>query len=196
MEVHNINHRFLQWIDARLEWLSNGVVLRRTSDDIREANRSSALDRFASVDYDIRDQYLLTTRRHPELHRYVEWYTEKQKRFPQDLRIRPVILKLWYVCDGHLIWGAKGHVRPQVWIAADNESDREQFVRGLFESTPIAPTFNDGRLMLTSDETEWFFDYVGDPVPGYEYKFATESKEMYRELKEAFYQRHTTTNAT
>jgi hypothetical protein len=50
--------------------------------------------------------------------------------------------------------------------------------------------------MLTTDEAEWFFQYVGDSLPGFEYKFATESKEMCRELKEAFYLRNTTTNAT
>jgi hypothetical protein len=195
MEVHSVNSRFLEWIDEQLAWLSNTVTLRRTSDEIREANRSSALERFASVDYEIRDQYLLTTRRHTELNRYAEWYTEEQKRFPEDLRLQPITLKLWYVCDGNLLWGTKGHTRPQVWISAYNEKDREAFVRGLFDPTPITPTFHEGRLMLTSDETEWFFEYVGEPVPGFEYKFETGSKEMYEELKEAFYRRHTTTNA-
>jgi len=49
--------------------------------------------------------------------------------------------------------------------------------------------------MLTSDETGWSFEYVGEPVPGFEYKSEPGSKEMYEELKEAFYRRHTTTNA-
>lgn len=196
IEVHNINYRFLHWIDEQLGRLSNGVTRRRTSDEIRETNKSASLERFSSVDYEIRDQYVLTTRRHPELHEYAEWYAGEQKRFPPDLRLTPVILKTWYVCDGHLIWGSKGHTRPQVWISADNESDRTGYITGLFDSKPISPTFSEGRLMLTSDETEWFFEYVGDSLPGFEYKFVTESKEMYRDMKEAFYQRNTTTNAT
>jgi len=50
--------------------------------------------------------------------------------------------------------------------------------------------------MLTSDETEWFFEYGGDPVPGFEYEYVTESKDEYGDRKEAFYRRHTTTKAT
>jgi hypothetical protein len=196
IEVHSINCRFLDWIDEALAWLSNGVTLRRTSDEIREVNRSSALERFASADYEIRDQYLLTTRRHPELRQYAGWYTRRQKRFPQGLRLHPITLKLWYVCDGHLVWGTEGHTRPQVWISAENERDRGSLIRSLFDSKPVTPKFHDGRLMFTSDETEWFFEYVGDPVPGFDYKFATGSRDMYRELKEAFYERHTTTNLT
>ncbi len=196
IEIHNINHSFLSWIDEQFEWLSTGVTLRRTSDDIYETNRGSSLERFASCEYSVRDQYILTTRRHPELERYVKWYDTGQKRFPRDLVLTPTILKLWYVCDGHLIWGSGGHVRPQVWVSAENERDRITYIRELFEQTPISPSFRDGRLMLTSDETEWFFEYIGRPVPGSEYKFVTESKEQYEKTKEAFYWRHTTTNST
>jgi hypothetical protein len=196
IEVHNINYRFLHWIDGQLGRLSNGVTRRRTSEEIRETNKSASMERFSSVDYEIRDQYILTTRRHPELQEYAEWYAGEQKRFPSDLRLTPVILKTWYVCDGNLIWGSKGHTRPQVWISAENESDRTEYITGLFDSEPVSPTFREGRLMLTTDETEWFFQYVGDSLPGFEYKFATESREIYRELKEAFYRRNTTTNAT
>jgi hypothetical protein len=113
IEVHNINYRFLHWIDGQLGRLSNGVTRRRTSDEIRETNKSASMKRFSSVDYEIRDQYILPTRRHPELQEYAEWYAGEQKRFLSDLRLTPVILKTWYVCDGNLIWGSKGHTRPQ-----------------------------------------------------------------------------------
>ncbi len=192
IEVTNINKTFLEWIDEKLSWLSNGVALRRTAKEIREENRDSQYERFASLDYEIRDQYVLSTARHPELNQFADWYTDEQKRFPKEMRLTPRILKSWYVCDGHLSWGDKGHTRPQVWISADNEADRPEYMRSLFQPTRIDPKFNEGRLMLTSDETEWFFDYVGEPPSGFEYKFITESKERYRESKREFYTNSTT----
>ena len=41
--------------------------MKRTAEEIREENRGSMYERFANLDYDIRDQYILTTARHPEL---------------------------------------------------------------------------------------------------------------------------------
>lgn len=191
--VCNISVGFLEWLDDELGWLSNGVALHRTSEEIRQENASSNLDRFSSIEYNIRDQYVLTTRRHPGLNQYRDWYGS-QKRYPEDLSLHPTVLKQWYVCDGHLLWGNKGHTRPQVWIAVENEQDRPGVIERLFDSTPISPSFRHGRVMLTSDETEVFFEYVGEPVPGYEYKFVTEGKRQYERAKEAFYRRHTTTN--
>jgi hypothetical protein len=192
IEVTSINKTFLDWLNEKLAWLSNGVALRRTAVEIRDENRKSRYERFASLDYEIRDQYVLATARHPELNRFADWYTDEQKRFPDGLRLTPQILKFWYVCDGHLIWGDEGHVRPQVWISANNEADRPEYVESLFRSTCIDPKFNQGRIMLTSDETEWFFDYVGDAPSGFEYKFVTESKEQYQESKREFYRNSTT----
>lgn len=192
IEVSNINRTFLRWLDEKLEWLSNGVALRRTVTEIRDENRKSKYERFASLDYEIRDQYVLATTRHPELNHFTEWYTSEQKRFPDEVSLSPRVLKLWYVCDGHLIWGSKGHTRPQVWISADNEADRPAYMSSLFEPTEIDPKFNEGRIMLTSDESEWFFDYVGEPPAGFEYKFVTESKQAYHESKREFYTNSTT----
>lgn len=192
LEVTNINETFLRRLDERLGWLSNGVRLKRTAEEIRDENRTSQYDRFSSLDYEIRDQYVLTTVRHPELNEFATWYTGMQKRFPEDIHLSPTVLKFWYVCDGHLIWGSKGHKRPQVWISANNEADRPTYIRSLFDETPISPTFNEGRIMLTSDETEWFFDYVGKPPGGFDYKFVVECKREYHESKGEFYRTSTT----
>lgn len=196
LQVTNISEPFLRHLCIELGWLTTGVRLKRTSAEIREQNRKSSLPRIASLNYEVRDQYELSTRRHPWLNRFDDWYTASGKRFPHDLELTPLVLKYWYVCDGHLLWGSSGHTRPQVWIRATNEASRPALIHGLFDNLPVAPTFRHGQLMLTSDETEWFFQYVGQPVPGYRYKFATDSKAQYREMKEAFYRRNTTTNAT
>lgn len=192
IDVTNINRTFLQWLDNRLSWLSNGCRMKRSAEEIREENRRSEYERFANLDYEIRDQYILTTVRHPELNRFASWYGSEQKRFPVEITLSPNTLKFWYVCDGHLIWGNKGHTRPQAWISVDNEADRPRFITSLFDQKPIDPKFNEGRLMLTSDETEWFFDYVGKAPLGFEYKFITESKEIYRKSKREFYRNSTT----
>jgi hypothetical protein len=191
VDVCNICVTFLQWVDEKLEWLSNGVTLHRTSDEIRAENARSDLNRISSLDYDIRDQYVLTTRRHPALNRYRHWY-DSEKRYPAEQDLRPAVLKQWYVCDGHLLWGTEGHRRPQVWLAVENERDRPGVIEGLFDTTPISPSFRSGRVMLTSDETEDFFEYIGDPVPGFEYKWAYEDRDRYDRLKDECREKHCT----
>ncbi len=194
-QVTSINRRFLQWMADELGIHSNEVSLHRVADTIEAQNQKSAPERLASGDYNIRDQYVLTTTRHPELNGFRDWYGD-QKRFPDNLKLSPTVLGLWYACDGSLRWGTKGHQRPQAWIAATNEADRESYLGQLFESTPCDPTINDGRIMFTSDDTERLFEYIDAAPPGFEYKFETVSRERYFERKEAFYRRNTTTNAT
>jgi len=39
-------------------------------------------------------------------------------------------------------------------------------IHRLFDSTPVSPSFRYGRVMLTADGTEVFFESIGEPVPG------------------------------
>jgi hypothetical protein len=194
-QVTNINLRFLEWLDGTLGPLSNGVTLHRSSSRLRRQNENTAPARFRDGDYDIRDQYVLRTVRHPRFQVFREWYAD-QKRFPGDLELTPNKLKLWYVCDGSLLWGTRGHRRAQAWITAHNEKDRPSLLSELFEETPCDPTINDGRVMFTSDDTERLLSFIGEPIPGFEYKFAAASRDRYLEMREAFYRRNTTTHAT
>jgi hypothetical protein len=194
-QVTNINRPFLGWISDELGIHSNEVSLHRDANAIEAQNKRNAPDRFAAGDYDIRDQYVLSTTRHPELNQFRNWYGD-QKRFPHCLTLSPTVLELWYACDGSLLWGTKGHQRPQARIAAENEADRQSFLGQLFEPTPCDPTVTDGRIMFTADDTERLLDYITSPTPGFEYKFETSSRERYFERKEAFYRRNTTINAT
>lgn len=193
LEVTNISRPFLGWLDEMLDWFSTGVSLKRTSGEIVAENARSSKERFSSVTYDIRDQYVLSTRRHPVLNQFVSWYEEGDKRFPRDLELTPDVLKQWYVCDGSLLWGTNGHRRPSLWISCVNAADRPARVAELFENTPLCPSINEERIMFNVDGAETFLDYVGNGQTGYDYKFVTESRAEYRTAKETFYRTCTTT---
>lgn len=49
--------------------------------------------------------------------------------------------------------------------------------------------------MFDSENTERFFEYIGGEIPGFDYKFETDSKSQYEATKETFYQQSTTQNA-
>lgn len=144
LEVTNINRHFLNWMDEELGWLSNGVRLKRTAEEIREENLRSNHDRFATADYAIRDQYVLTTARHPFVNELDNWYGDNQKRYPPDLKLNPTTLKLWYVCDGTLLWGNSGHKRPQARIEVTNEADRPSYLKDLFADVGFHPQLTVG----------------------------------------------------
>jgi hypothetical protein len=193
LQVTNISRPFLEWLDERLNWFSTGVSLKRTSAEITAENARSSHERFSSLTYDIRDQYELSTRRHPELNRFASWYEDGYKRFPADIELTPRVLKQWYVCDGSLLWGTAGHQRPNLWLSCSDAEDRSTRLSMLFNGDPPSPSIRENRIMFGADETETFFEYVRPEQPGYGYKFVTESRATYRDAKEAFYETRTTT---
>ncbi|MFB6160808.1 MAG: hypothetical protein ABEJ61_06485 [Haloferacaceae archaeon] len=192
-QVTNVSRSFLEWLDERLDRSSTGVSLWRTSAEIAEENARSSHERFSSLAYDGRDQYVLSTRRHPVLNQFVSWYDDGDRRFPHDLEPTPYILKQWCVCDGSPPWGTAGHQRPSLRMSCPNAADRPSRVAAPFEDTPLSPSINEERITFNADEAETFLDYVGSGQTGYDDKFVTERRAAYRTAKETFYRTRTTT---
>jgi hypothetical protein len=84
-------------------------------------------------------------------------------------------------------WG-----RPRIEIKARNEREREDFLVSLFEDVGFSPLYKRHELRFTCDETERLVEWMGDPLPGFEYKWALDSREQYHELKEQAYDEHAT----
>ena len=99
-------------------------------------------------------------------------------------------MKFWYVSDGYLDVGRWG--RPRVEIKARNESDRSDFLVSLFREVGFDPTFKRDELRFDRDDTAVLVEWMGDPPAGFEYKWAIDSRERYRMLKERAYEEHTT----
>lgn len=184
-----INRTFLRWFDGAMGILTTGVRLKKTASELAANNRENGFSPDAS-EKDYHDMYTVWTRTHPFFNELRGWYATGRKRFPPNLRLTPIITKLWYVSDGYLDVGSWG--RPRIEIKARNEKDNTEYLISLFEEIGLDPLYKRHELRFTCDDTETLIDWMGPPPPGFEYKWAIDSIDLYRELKERAYTEHAT----
>jgi hypothetical protein len=110
-------------------------------------------------------QYSLTTITHPGLEKYSDWYISGEKVFPNDVTITPLLLKHWYVQDGG-IYDKKRYPQIRSW----NERENTEKVIKYFDDTPLNASFSSGTIRFPNCK-DLFFDYIGEPVPGFERKW-------------------------
>lgn len=170
-----ITEDFLSWLDSELGVMTlGGYDLDLTAEESAQGAIESGLTDEADPE-NYSDMYINITRTHPDFERFADWYdSEGTKRFPlDDIELTPMTLKVWYVCDGTL---NRGNPRPRARIAALNESDSiEELSQFIYEDTGIETTATEhGKILFNTEETEEFFEYIGDPLPGFEYKWPEE----------------------
>lgn len=141
---------FLEWVDDEMGLVSTGCRFYRSAEEVPMATK---------------DIYRLTLRNIPDIQKFSYWYDSGQKRFPEDLELTPLIAKVWYACDGSLLGGQEGY--PSFGVT--NELDRSEFLIALMDGIGFESTVTGQSLMIY--ETEEFLDWMGDPVPGFEYKW-------------------------
>jgi hypothetical protein len=169
IRIESITKPYLEYLQQELKPVSGEVSLRRTAEEMVE-----------SLGGDIENtnhSYKLDTMYHPELTRYRQWYESGQKVWPKELQLTPTALKHWYCGDGHYNnAGSNRHIK----ISMSNEYDNTEKVSNMFKRIGFdTANYNiqsrrDGiicDLTFTVDETERLFDYMGDPLPGFEYKW-------------------------
>jgi len=164
--VKMINEQFLNWLDLELGVLSTGVVVDKTADE-----SSSEVKEWKGVTSDTSTVYKLRTRRHPNLQQFWGWYSGGSKSFPNNIDFNPTTLKMWYVCDGS--YGSA--TSPYITTAneaenadriADNISNQTQLTH-----VTVNNLTNGKRIVFPYSSTQEFFEYIGDPVPGFEHKW-------------------------
>ena len=184
------NRRFLRWFDDRMGILTTGVSMKKTATELAENNRETGFSPDAKTE-NYHDMHAVWSRTNPFFEDLRQrWYPDGSKRFPADLALTPTLAKFWYVSDGYLDVGQWG--RPRIEIKARNESDRSDFLVSLFREAGFDPVFNRNELRFDCDDTEALVEWMGDPPAGFEYKWAIDSRERYRMLKERAYEEHTT----
>jgi hypothetical protein len=133
---------------------------------------------------------------HPDLKKqYLRWYIKKNindvygiKEPPDDVRITPISVMLWYLGDGYL---ATRENAKCVFIRLSTDSfspDKIEniLVKKLKEKNIDCYKNNDNRIVITPQGIKPFFDFIGkiSPVKEYQYKFdlplwfSIESKRM------------------
>lgn len=113
---------------------------------------------------DRQQRFTIETITHPGLSELALWYSSGQKVFPDNIQINETILKHWYVTDGTLNTGRY----PSIKVT--NESENGEKIKSYFIDTPLNVSFSSGTLRFPDSKDE-FFEYVGEPLPGFGYKW-------------------------
>ena len=166
-----ISKNYLEFLHDEFGILSNGVKFHISAEDNAQRSRDSGFSPDAKAE-NYSDQYRWTTISHPQLHNW-NWYGTGKKVWPADIELTPTVLKHWYCGDGHFNnAGSNKHIQ----IAMSNESENtekvtEMFKRAGFSTSNYNIIGNVCDLTFTVDESQRIFDYMGDPLPGFEYKW-------------------------
>jgi len=168
------NKRFLEWFDNQMSVFTTTSGVREVN--VTQHNRDYQRSRGRDVD-DWNTEYLLQTRRLPELQEFADWYSAGDKRFPDDLQLNPTITKIWYCTDGGVNID-DGYCT----ISSVNESDRPEYLISLFENIGFQTRFSYKRIWLNAQSND-FLEYMGRAPPGFEYKWELYNKDRYKNLK-------------
>lgn len=120
------------------------------------------------------DVWGVRTIRSPVFNEFRAWYDEKTPVYPDDIELTPVVMKHWFACDG------TREEYDAASIKTVNEATSQEKIGAMFERAGIDVG---GLHQYTSngeekcnihfgvDEAEELWEYMGEPVPGYEYKW-------------------------
>lgn len=128
------------------------------------------------------DVYRFTSIAHPRLNTVREmWYGSSKKKWPGQLEITPTRLKYWYCGDGSYSGNPKSISISSVLMADDVDRITELFKTGNLIKPHYYVNDRDDRgkeleMQFTVGETQELFEYMGDPPPGFEYKWPEEYK--------------------
>lgn len=165
------NREFLEWLDTEFGWLSTGVSKHRTASEAAKHAKKVGLEGTTGSERNFEAQYVLRARSHPkfqEIQRRL--YTDTGKRIPTDLRLTPVIAKMWYVCDGGLL--RHGHRNPALQFSSRNDVDRLDVLAEMFRSEGFEPgAHGDHAIQFGNSEARQLLDWMGSPPPGFDYKW-------------------------
>lgn len=183
LQIASTSEMFLHHVAEILEPFTTGVKFYRSGEKVAEAASNAGMNANPEK---TNDQYIVHSRAHPKFDEMRSWYNSGQKRFPEDTELTQTILRYWYAGDGLLGWSngewsdaEYGHVE----FAAQNEMDRPEFLMGMFRDLGFDPIMDEHKLRLRCEDSKRLLEMMGDPVPGYEYKWSIDDIETYRSLK-------------
>lgn len=167
-----IQREYLEYLHDIFGEISRGVEIDRTSEQLARQNKKRGFSTTV-VEENYNDVYMWHTVNHPELKAYRQWYESGKKEWPQDIALTPTVLKHFYVCDGTL-----SNRKVQLFTSNEigNSSVWEEKLSSIGIDSTVQKYQRDngkehGYFYLYGDNTESFFGYIGEPVPGFEYKW-------------------------
>lgn len=180
LRVGMATKHFLYWLHDQFGEISRGVQLKCTAAEGAKQARESGFRPSASSE-NYHDIYEFTTRRLPYFTKLrSKWYGDGgPKEFPYDFELTPMIAKLWYCGDGFV-----NIAQRWVCIKCTNEKDRSEELVELFGNQGFSVRYAMDKIVIRRSETAKFLDWLGDPLPGFRYKWEVDNKERYQRLRE------------
>lgn len=171
------NKKFLDWVDRKMGVLSKGVEFHMSAEECAKRDRESGFNPGAKAE-NYKDKYKWDSCAHPGFNQYRGWYSSKGKEFPENLRLTPLVLKMWFVCDGGTEINGD---RRRVKITTCNEAHREDYFVSKFSDVGFDVKTNlkkrkrsdELSLYFGMDESIEVWEYMGRKVPGFEHKWET-----------------------
>lgn len=166
LRTNMITESYLHFLDDIFGVYGTGVHLVNTASEqaaqVAQYNGNGDPEDYHNV-------YRWATRKTTRLEPLTQWYTDKGKRFPADLELNPTRLKHWFVGDGCYVNNGN---KNYVLISTKNEQDRRGVVETIIETSGFeVGWWEDSGFCISTDDTERFFNYIGDPLPGFEHKW-------------------------
>lgn len=181
IEANMTNEQYLEYLDRQFPLYGNGVMLKNTSEENVQRDRESGFNESADPS-NYSDTYTWRTMVCPVFDRFQSWYGSKGKQWPDDLELTPIVLKHWYCCDGYR-HDSESH--DNITISMNNERRRRDSIEKLFENANLpVPTwqindrgdFVDCVARFTKPQSIELWKYMGEPLPGFEYKWSTSDR--------------------
>jgi len=171
LKITLTEYEFLEWFSDELDCIcpSRYPTVHRTSEEAKENTVDYFGEEAVDMDSEYNEQYLLLTRSHPFLNEFDNWYVP-EKRYPlDDLELTASMAKMWYCGDGSL---HSHHSGERAEITCSNEQNRLDKVAYLIREQGFdVYLMSKGAIQITSGDTPRFLDWMGDPPPGFEYKW-------------------------
>lgn len=172
IQVIMTNKKYLEQLSKKFKHLSSDVNLSQTASESANSDLKTGFNEKASAK-NYKDVYSWRTITHEQNKVFSEWYSDEGKQFPHDIELSSTTLKHWYVCDGGLV----GHKKDTIGISVVNESNSKSKIDDLFrrKDLPTPSHYNESenrcKAVWTKQDSKKLFNYMGEPVTGFAYKF-------------------------
>jgi hypothetical protein len=177
LQVKMTNKEFLDYLDDELGIFSNGVSLLFTGRE--QAEKSEEAFGVNAREENYNDVFVLQTKSVPEMNEFDSWYSKEGKVWPKNIDLTPLVLKYWYISDGSLDNSAH---HKHILISCSSERENKKKVENYFKEKglPKPSRWNESKrkaggwrasIAFTKSDTEKLFEYMGNPLPGFEYKW-------------------------
>jgi hypothetical protein len=181
LETKMISPNYLEYLDDVFGCLGCGFSLAKTAAESAKVNRDSGFSPSAKEE-NYSDVYRWQTRVHPKFNEFREWYETGKKVWPKNIELTPTVLKHWYVCDGT---HSNKNSQNRIQIGMSNEVENIEKVSKYFEQVclpqPSNYSIHERKAGGKKCDAQWttkdsydLWDYMGEPLPDFEYKWPKE----------------------